>query len=88
LSADFALALLPPASFALLSRQSIGGGRFGGCGGVLLFQAQLPFQIGDLLFGFGDSLRLSGQLLTELLLQLLYLLMEPLVFLAQTLFVF
>jgi hypothetical protein len=82
LAACFALALLPSAPFAGLARQSIGGRRLGGGGGVLKTQRQLPFQIGDSSFGFGDPLLFLGELLSllaELLPQLLHLAMQALV---------
>ena len=55
LAAWLALALLSaPTPQPLLTRQSIRGGWLG-CGrGVLLPQRQLTFQVGDLLFRFGD----------------------------------
>lgn len=87
LAACFPVALLSPAAFPLLSRQTIGGRRLGGSGRVLLFHRQLPFQIGDLFFGigeplfcFGDSFGLSCALLAELLPQQFHLLAQPLIF--------
>jgi hypothetical protein len=55
LPAWFAPALLPRrATPALCARQAIGGRRLGRVGRILFARRQLPFQIGDLLFGVGD----------------------------------
>ena len=56
LSAGFPLALLPAASRALRTRQSVGGWGLGTGRGILPLHRQLPFQIRDLLLGIRDLL--------------------------------
>src|SRR6266576_2120992 len=56
LAAGFPLALVLAAARSLLSGQTIGGRGLGRVCGVPLAQGELSFQVGDLLFLFGDLL--------------------------------
>ena len=67
LTAGIARTLLAAPALAGRSRQSVGGWRFGRCCRVLPPQPQLTFQIGDLLFRFGQLPLALRQLLPQTL---------------------
>ena len=67
LTAGIARTLLAAPTLAWRSRQSVRGWRFGGCCRVLPPQPQLTFQIGDLLFRFGQLPLALRQLLPQTL---------------------
>lgn len=56
LAAGFPLALFSAAPFSGFAGQPIGRWRFGGSGGILPVERQLPFQFGDLFFPVSDLL--------------------------------
>ena len=67
LSSRFSFTLLTPSAGPRFTGQPIGRRRLGGIGGILLANCQLPFEIGDLLFGVGNLQIPFGYLLAEFL---------------------
>ena len=65
LTAGVAAALEAATSFALPPGETVRGRRLRGCRRVLLTQRQLPFEIGDLAFAFGERSTQTLDLLSQ-----------------------